>query len=127
MKWIITLTIILCAVFLLVPSFSQGAEVHGYLEFGKDIENLEAYAEIGISLEFDIWIFQNSIYGGWLTWFTLPEEGVIMKNILYDLYTIGYRVAYDKFYVDLKHYCRHPEELSYADMSQTTIAVGVMF
>ena len=112
---------------MFIPDDLFAQEIHGYFETGCDIDKPEAYAEIMISLDFDLWIFQNSIYGGWLTWFELPDEGIYMNGIIYDLYTIGYQVTYKQFYIKLEHFCRHPEELNHSDQSKSIIAVGVRF
>jgi len=110
---------------ILYPPKAPAAEIHGFFEIGKDTDIPEAYAEIELSFDFNLWIFQNSIYGGWLTWMTLPSEGLIMDGILYDTYTIGYRIAYEDIYLQIEHYCRHPEELETSDESQTTITIGI--
>ena len=122
---ILIMLFILCLLF--IPMLADAGEIHGNVEFGRDPETPNAYAEIEISFDFDLWVFQNSIYGGWLTWFTLPDDGLVMKNVLYDLYTFGYKIFYHEFYIDFNHYCRHPEELNGADVSISTIAVGVKF
>ena len=113
----------LCLVFL--PDDLCAQEIHGYFETGCDIDKPEAYAEVMISFDFDIWIFHNSIFGGWLTWFVLPDEGIYMNGVIYDLYSIGYQIAYKEFYLKLEHDCRHPEELDNSDISKSIIAVGV--
>ena len=106
---------------------ATAAEIHGNLEIGKDLEKPEAYADVMISLDFDIWAFKNSIYGGWLTWFELPDGGIYMNGVIYDLYTIGYKITYKQFYIKLEHGCRHPEELNYSDKAKSTIAVGIIW
>ena len=116
----------ICLLLLVILSVSANAETHGNFEIGKELEQNAAYAKVQLSLEFEIWIFHNSIYGGWLTWFQLPEKGeVLMSAIIYDLYTIGYKLQYDRYYIKLEHLCRHPEKLNHSDKSQSTISVGI--
>ena len=125
-----TLLIILIVLFFFVPLVSTLAaepSIHGNIEVGRDTEYPEAYVDINVSLNFDILVFKTSIYGGTLTWFTLPDEGLIMKNVLYDLYTFGIKVQYQQFYVDISHYCKHPEKMSSASESVSTVAIGVYF
>ena len=109
------------------PPKAPADEIHGFIQFGKDLAVDEAYAEVELRYVFDIWILESSIYGGWLTWMVLPEKGLIMQDVLYDLYTVGCRLSYEDFYVDLSHYCRHPEKLDTSDKSISTITVGVKF
>jgi len=110
---------------ILCPPKAPAGEIHGNFEIGKDTDVPEAYAEIELSFDFDLWVFQNSVYGGWLTWMTLPAEGLTMDGIVYDLYTIGYRIAYEDIYLQIEHYCRHPELMDTSDESKSTITIGI--
>ena len=123
------LIIILILMFLPISAF---AEIHGFFEMGKTVENEWAKAEMELQYHFDIWKFHNQIYGGWETWFIFNE---LIGSPFRDIYHLGYKIEYKKLYAEIEHFCNHPVYSSYnigwwydnikGQGRLTTISVGV--
>jgi len=112
-----------------VPGF---AEIHGFFEFGKALENDYAKAEIQLELHHNIWRFENTLYGGWETWFVLHDlKGAPFCSI----YHMGYQIMYKPFYLEIEHFCNHPVYSTYNtdwwgsnfrnSQKLTTIGIGI--
>ncbi len=120
---------ILILLILFIPIFSEAGEVKGNMELGSTLTDREAFVRIIIGYDFNIWEVGNYFYGGWETWMVLPEQGIIMKSVLFDIYTIGYKISFREIYLKIKYSCKHIYEEDYwrDEYSQTEIIVGVNF
>ena len=49
---------------LLIPIAGYSAEVHGFVEIGRENFHERFYTDMEIRLEFDIYSLKNTIYGG---------------------------------------------------------------
>ena len=107
------------------------AELHGDFKFGKTLENEWAVAELQLELHHSIWRFDNVLYGGWETWMIYSFRSKPFK----DIYSIGYRVGYNRFYAEIEHFCNHPVYSTYnaswweanrrSGNALTTVSIGV--
>ena len=123
------LLIILILLFLPVSAI---AETHGFFEFEKALENDYAKAEIQLELHHNIWRFENTLYGGWETWFVLHDlKGAPFCSI----YHMGYQIMYKPFYLEIEHFCNHPVYSTYNrdwwgsnfrnSQKLTTVGIGI--
>jgi len=100
MKWIMVF------ILLFVP-LSLSAEIHGYLELGKGINNDWAM----VKTEIQWWVgngdVKNELYGGWETWMNF-RVGLGNNRPFTSMYTIGDRFHYKNMYVGIESFCIHP-------------------
>lgn len=83
-------------------------EIYGNFEIGKDLQTDRAYTLLNLGYCFPFGELTNHVYGGWETWFNLPESGITMQHPLRQIYKIGCKFEYKSFYLILKHDCTHP-------------------
>ena len=128
----LVLMIFLVIIMIVSVYTAEGAEIHGYLELGKAIENDWAVMEVQLELHHSIWIFDNICFGGWETWVIYGGKS---NYPFKDIYNVGYRIGYKIFYAEIEHYCNHPVYSTYnADWwnvnqrsgnALTTVSIGV--
>ena len=99
--------IIILVVGLLLIPLSAIAEMHGSLEFGRDIDYSQAYAKINLDYSFPIWTLVTHIYGGWETWFH-TDKFSLPGGLMYDTYLVGLKIDIGDIYIDIHHWCSHP-------------------
>lgn len=121
------LVITIIILVLLTPSILFAGEIHGSFELGSLIIHRKAFSKIDISYNFNIWKFENQIYGGWETGFILPQYGIIMEKILYDIYLIGLKTKVKNIYFKAEHECKHMEDdKKWRDnYSKTILVIGI--
>lgn len=124
-KWIL--------IFLLV-SCPLCAEVHGYLQLDKAVDSQIAIAETEVQLWLGKGDLKNELYGGWQTW-------LLSNNLrgypFRDMYWLGNRLHYKRYYLEINHYCVHEVYSVYNDPdiintyldkeSLTTVGIGVQW
>ncbi len=110
-------------------SVLNAGEIKGNFELGNTLTDREAFVRIIIGYDFNIWEVGNYFYGGWETWMILPEQGIIMESVLFDIYTIGYKISFREIYLKIEHSCKHIYEEDYwrDEYSQTEVIFGVNF
>lgn len=96
------LLIIIILLFLPVSAF---AEIHGFFEVGKTLENEWTKAEIELQWWMGQGNFRNELYGGWQTWFVL---GGFNNYPFKDIYFFGDRIHFRNWYFEVERFCNHP-------------------
>lgn len=112
MKKILGLILIFLIVFMfcmiLLPLKIEAQEIHGNFESGVEADTGKGYSVINISFDFPVWVIDNSIYGGYETWFYWGELFQSYSRPYADLYKFGYKITYKNIYLNLQHICSHP-------------------
>lgn len=127
MKKMIMIFIIL----LLIPLMGIAQEIHGNLELGTDLESMNSYVDFDVSLDFRLWVLDNSIFGGFEVWY-IPVDFPYNSPFM-DIYTIGCKVGYKIFYIELQHWCSHQvvsfpfKERPMLNNGLSTLAIGIKF
>jgi len=116
------------------PTEIPAGEIHGNVEIGQNPNTQQIFSIVNISYDFDLWIFDNSIYSGIEVW-SLPADEINPVSPFLDTYKIGYTISYKIFYINIYHWCSHPvyhnqssivwRETIKLDQEATTIAVGI--
>lgn len=96
--------ILLIIVILLLPINLMAQEIHGNFEIGQQASTINCYAKLNVSFDHKIWIFDNSLFGGMEVWYLYDEP---YSHPFMDIYTLGYRIQYKIFYIELQHWCSH--------------------
>lgn len=126
------IALILCffVIFFMGPPLF--AEIHGKAEIGQDTEEQLYFTVLQISLDFEALNLDNSLYGGIECWM-IPGANVFKPFL--NLYTIGYTIQYDIFFINLQYWCGHAvwngqDNVTWKDTiqlndDQTTISAGI--
>lgn len=101
----VRLIIIILFIIFLIPLTVFGAEVHGFIEVGRENFHERFYTDMEISLNFNIYSLHNTVYGGNQIWATIdkPKGAPFL-----DIYRVGYKVQIDQYYLKIEHSCGHP-------------------
>ncbi len=91
---------------VLIPIAGFSAEVHGFVEIGRENFHERFYTDMEIRLEFDIYSLKNTIYGGNQIWATLVNKP--FGSPFLDIYRIGYKLQINRYYAKIEHSCGHP-------------------
>lgn len=62
------------------------------------------YSDIMLNYKFKLFFIHN-FYAGIRTW--MIREEIKSCQPFRSIYTIGYKISYEKFYIDIQHYCNH--------------------
>lgn len=117
---------LLLLILLALPLF---ADLHGELEFGKALEDSSGYVKVDLLYACTLNRLELGLFGGWLTWFDTTESRFAYSPFQ-DIYSIGARLRWEPFYVQIKHFCNHPVWDGYRQRgligeNLTTISAGV--
>lgn len=115
--------------FLLIPASLMGAEINGHFEAGYNTLDGSFKTDFKIGLAF-VFLADHEIYGGQGVFVYL--DGVEGEPFL-DIYTFGYRMTIEPFYLKAEHVCKHPVvssdyryQLYHGSMADSTyISIGV--
>jgi hypothetical protein len=120
---------------LLIPTSLFSAEIHGFVEIGRENFHERFYTDMEIRVEFNIYSLENTIYGGNQIWATLESKPY--GSPFLDIYRIGYKAQIDKYYIKIEHSCGHPvwstqnskwwNEIIQLGQNFTVMTVGVEF
>ncbi len=128
---------LLILVLLFIAIDSKALEVHGQFKIGKDLvhEDQLGFANLNLSVNQDIWLFNIKLYGGIRIWFQFTKD--IWLSPIRGVYEVGTTLLFmDLFFVNLYHFCSHPVWASYTkanwneinwQQSLTTLSIGVQW
>jgi len=92
-------------IFLIIINISF-AEMKGYIEAGRSIEDRFVFSEIGLKYNHKVWKLRNELYGGVLTW-AEPADNWNSFRPYRVIYTFGSKAVYKNWYVRYRHFCNH--------------------